>query len=73
MKKTTVYLDEESLRAIKALSRSSGKSEAALIREAVRTYVRQRTKPSLRCVGAGEGPEDLAERADEHLASGFGR
>lgn len=72
MKKTTVYLEEATLRAIEAMARTSGRSQAELIREALRTYVEQRPRPSLRCVGAGEGPEDLAERADEYLGAGFG-
>lgn len=72
MKKTTVYLEDDSLRAIKAAAKDSGRSEAEVIREAIRIYVRQRCRPAPQCVGAGTGPEDLAERADDHLARGFG-
>jgi len=73
MRKTTVYLDEDSLREIKALAKETGRSEAALIREAVRAYVSRRPVRVLRCAGAGEGPEDLAERTEQLLADGFGR
>ena len=73
MRKTTVYLDEDSLREIKALAKETGRSEAALIREAVRAYVSRRPVRALRCLGSGEGPEDLAAQTEELLADGFGR
>lgn len=39
MEKTTVYFDAEVARGLRALSRSTGRPQAQLIREALRTYL----------------------------------
>jgi len=39
MEKTTVYLDPELARGLRAMSRSTGRPQAQLIREALRTYL----------------------------------
>jgi hypothetical protein len=45
MTKTQVYLSEEDLAALHRVSKRTGKSVAALIREAIRTrWLRQQTK-----------------------------
>jgi predicted transcriptional regulator len=40
--KTTVYLDADDYRRLKALARAQGGSAAELVREAVAEYVRRR-------------------------------
>lgn len=73
--RTTVYLDVVEYRRIKELARRSGRTPAALIREAVRQYTERGTAPARpRSVGIGRsGRGDVAARADELLARGFGR
>jgi hypothetical protein len=72
MQKTTVYLEEDSLRALKRLARERGKAEAELIREAVRLYTRKAGRPKAKSLGIAKGPSDLAARTEELLAEGFG-
>ena len=71
--KTTVYLDPEDYRRLKALARAQGRSTASLVREAVAEYARAHpvpTRPS--SIGVGRsGRGDLSERA-EQLLTGLG-
>ena len=39
LEKTTVYLDAQTRRGLRAMSRSTGRPQAELIREAVETYL----------------------------------
>ncbi len=73
MRKTTVYLDENSYRSLKRLARERREPEAVLIREALAQYVRAAPRPRLRSLGVGQGAASLAERTDELLAEGFGK
>ncbi len=68
--KTTVYLDREEYRELKAIARTGDKTPAALIREAISEYAARHGKPrSPRSVGLGRsGRGDLSERTDELLA-----
>jgi Arc/MetJ-type ribon-helix-helix transcriptional regulator len=57
MHKTTVYLNDEEVEALRRLAASTGRSQAELIREAIR----QATGPSraprqFRSLGKGQGP-----------------
>jgi predicted transcriptional regulator len=74
MTKTTVYVDSEAYRRLKAIARRQGRKTAALVREAVAEYAHRhggRTQP--RSLGIGHsGRGDLSERA-EKLLSGMGR
>ena len=74
MHKTTVYLPAELKRALSRLARLEGRSEAELIREAVRQAVESRAPPEPRIplVDGGLGDPDLARRVDDALR-GFGR
>lgn len=72
MHKTTLYLDEETRRGLKALAREGGRSEAALIREAIARLTGGSEQPLPRALGVARGPGDLSTRTDELLA-GFGR
>jgi predicted transcriptional regulator len=72
--KTTVYLDADVYRRLKALAAKGGRSTAELVREAVAVYAEQHTRgATARSVGAGHsGRADLSERA-ENLLKGMGR
>ena len=72
--KTTVYLDADIYRRLKALAAKGGRSTAELVREAVAAYAEQHTRgAAARSVGAGHsGRGDLSERA-ENLLKGMGR
>jgi hypothetical protein len=73
MTRTTVYLEETELRALKRLARERRTSEAALIREAISSLTRAAKRPLPRSLGAFHGGGRLATRAEELLAEGFGR
>lgn len=72
MQKTTVYLEEESLRALKRLAREGGKPEAELIREAVRQYTRAAGRPKPKSLGIVRRGGGVARKTDEQLARGLG-
>lgn len=71
MEKTTVYLPEDLKLALRRAARSSGRSEADLIREGIGmvTGTHRIAEPRLPLFESGQ--PDLAERADELLV-GFG-
>lgn len=71
MEKTTVYLPDELKRALRRAARSSGRSEAELIREGIGlvTGTHRIAEPRLPLFESGS--PDLAERVDE-LLDGFG-
>jgi predicted transcriptional regulator len=71
--KTTVYLDAEDYRRLKALARTTHRRPAHLVREAVAEYTaRHRPPHKARSIGAGEsGRGDLSERAED-LLNGMG-
>src|SRR5215213_6642031 len=68
MKKTTVYLTEDLKSALGRIAVQSGRSEAELIREAVRELVRDSEPPRPRLPLFSSGDPTLAERVDEELA-----
>jgi Arc/MetJ-type ribon-helix-helix transcriptional regulator len=71
MQKTTVYLPDDLKRALEQAATSRGRSEAELIREAIRALTggvaRPRRLPLFR-----SGRRGLAERVDQAL-KGFGK
>lgn len=72
--RTTVYLDADDYRRLKALARSEGRTTAQLVREAVALYASRRsmtTRPSSIASGRS-GRGDLSERAEE-LLDGMGK
>ena len=73
IKKTTVYLDEETYRRLKQMARGRRRAPAAMIREAVAEYTaRHAPRRRPRSVGAFKsGRSDLGQRA-EALLGGFG-
>jgi predicted transcriptional regulator len=68
--KTTVYLDADDYRRLKAIARAEGKTTAEVVREAVAAYARAARGTAVPAsVGAGRsGRTDLSERAEDLLA-----
>jgi hypothetical protein len=55
--------------ALRIEARRRGTSIAELVREATEAYIAELRRPrKLSFIGVGEGPADLAERADEYIA-----
>lgn len=71
MEKTTVYLPDELKRALRRAARSSGRSEAELIREGIGLVAGTHRIAEPRLPLFESGQPDLAEGADE-LLEGFG-
>ncbi len=71
MKKTTVYLPDE-LKAALERAAARGRSEAELVREAVRELTQRLEPPRPRLPLFSSGDPTLAERVDEELREGFG-
>ena len=71
MLRTTVYLDEEIALAIRQLAETERRTQADIIRDALRRYVnqaRRRRRPRLAGVGAyHSGRADVSERAEKLL------
>ena len=72
MKKTTVYLPDELKAALERAAAAQGRSEADLIREAVRELTQRLEQPRPRLPLFSSGDPTLAERVDEELKKGFG-
>jgi Arc/MetJ-type ribon-helix-helix transcriptional regulator len=72
MKKTTLYLPDELKADLERASEAEGRSEAELIRKAIRSMLkgRQPSAPSLPLFDSGD--PTLSERVDEELEDGFG-
>ena len=70
VQKTTVYLDSDDYRRLKALARAQRRSPASLVREAVAEYAaREQPRRRPRSIGAGSSRKgDVSERAEELLA-----
>lgn len=71
MKKTTVYLPEDLDAALKRTAADQGRSEAEIIREAVKTTLDYMQQPRPRLPLFRSEDHTLAERVDEELR-GFG-
>jgi predicted transcriptional regulator len=54
MEKTTVCLQKELRVALKDIARRTGRPQAALIRDAIATYVAQQERPWPKTIGMGE-------------------
>jgi len=75
MQKTTVYLPEDVKASLERMALEEERSEAEIIREAVRKAVSESRKPRPRVPLTGEGLGDPTAtlRVDEFLRKGFGR
>jgi hypothetical protein len=66
--KTTVYIGDETMAALRQMARQQGRKQAELIREAVTAYVSAAPPPKPRGIGAyRSGRSDVSERAEEIL------
>ena len=73
MHKTTIYLPADLKKALARVARREGRSEAELIREAVRRAVEDREAPRPRVpLLDALGDPDIAGNVDRHL-DGFGK
>lgn len=68
--RTTVYLNADDYRRIKALAQAEGRTAAELVREAVAEYAARKDTPARpRTLGAGRsGSGSLSRQAEELLA-----
>ena len=73
VEKTTLYLPDDLQRALRAEARRSGRSQAELVREAVRSYLEARPRPRVRSLGAGEDAEVSGRESERWLAREWGR
>jgi predicted transcriptional regulator len=73
MKKTSIYLDPDLDRALARLASAEGITKAEAIRRALARAVAEAPRPRISAIGVGEGPGDVADDVDRHLAeTGFG-
>ena len=75
MVKTTVYLDEETVTALKGISKRSARPQAQLIREALRAFARAGNPPPLPA-GMGmfdSGHSDTSARKKDLLRQAVGK
>jgi hypothetical protein len=73
MQRTTIYLDSETRRLLKAAAAQRRVSEAEIIREALRAHLRARRRGDVRVVGKSTDG-GVARRLDDALEElGFGR
>ncbi|HEV2088341.1 MAG TPA: CopG family transcriptional regulator, partial [Cryptosporangiaceae bacterium] len=72
MVRTTIYLPEQTKRALEAKARREGRTEADIIRDALdRTLHLAPARPWAPLFHSGQN--DTSERVDEILADGFGK
>lgn len=69
MHKTTLYLEDDLRERIARVAKESGRSQAEIIRDALRTFLIRRKRP--RSIGLGQDGPDLSDRAED-LLKGFG-
>lgn len=74
MRRKQLYLDESTERALRRVAAQSGRSEAAVVREALQRYVAELPMPAEdpleRLIGLVDdpaGPNDVAEEHDHYL------
>jgi Arc/MetJ-type ribon-helix-helix transcriptional regulator len=72
MRRTTIYLPEDLKAALERTAAAEGRSEAEVVRAALRTATAERVYPRPRLPLFDSGDPTLAERIDEELARGFG-
>jgi hypothetical protein len=66
--KTTVYLDTDTVLALRRMSESQGRSQAELIRDALQAYTAKAKRPLPPGMGKYDsGESDISERAEEIL------
>lgn len=70
MTKTTVYLDSDTVLALRQMAETQGRSQAELIRDALQAYTNGAKRPLPRGIGKYDSGETQgAERAKDFLRS----
>jgi hypothetical protein len=72
MKKTTLYLPDELKAALERAARIQKRSEADLLRQAVKDLTDKLGPPKPRLPLFDSGDPTFADRVDEELSKGFG-
>jgi predicted transcriptional regulator len=74
MKKTSLYLEMEQAERLRWLAEREGRSQAAILREAIELYEAQVSRRrDFACAGSAEGPGDsMADIAEDQYLVGFG-
>lgn len=68
MTKTTVYLDPDTVLALRQMAETQGRSQAELIRDALEAYTRKAKRPLPSGLGKYDsGETDISEHAKEIL------
>jgi predicted transcriptional regulator len=74
MDKTTLYMPDDLHRGLQTAAKQSGRSQAELVREAVREYLSRMARPTLTSIGSGEDPglagKDTEDWLDKEWAVG---
>ena len=73
MEKTTLYLPDELLRALRDAARRSGRPQAQLVREAIERYLADSERPRFRSFGSGEDAELDARDSEAWLQEEWGQ
>lgn len=73
MEKTTLYLPTDLQRALQELARRSGRPQAELVREALRSYLEGVAAPLPRSLGLGEDNGLAARESEAWLAREWSR
>lgn len=68
VKKTSIYLEPELDRALARLAAGRGITKAELIRKELSCVVSAEGRPRITAIGVVEGPGDVADGMDRHLA-----
>jgi predicted transcriptional regulator len=67
--KTTVYLDSDTVLALRQMAETQGRSQAELIRDALDTYTRKAKRPKIPGIGEFDsGHTDTSQRAEQLLS-----
>lgn len=72
MEKTTLYLPTDLQRALQEQARRSGRPQAELVREALRSYLEGAASPRPRSLGLGEDSELSARESKAWLTGHWG-
>lgn len=73
VEKTTLYLPSELQRALQEQARRSGRPQAELVREALRSYLQGIAPPRPRSIGLGEDDQLAARDSEAWLERAWGR
>jgi hypothetical protein len=73
VEKTTLYLPPDLLRALRDASDRTGRSQADLVREALRTYLADQPRPRPSSIGLGRDRSLAGRDAEVWLEERWGR